>query len=346
MEPPPPPTQRRQLPHLPEDVVMLILSFLPVKSLMQFMCVCRSWNSLITSPKFAKLKYLRTPKYASIILTVDDTLDPDMTIIHAAPCSVPSLLSLPLSAVSEDSFIPIMDDYYVVGTCHGLVCLAGSVWESEGESWVKFWNPETRITSERSPSLHFNSDLTVALNYGFGYDCENDVYKIVALISDSEKARVKDFTMADSCWRDMGSLSFPALPIAGSITNENDGIYINGTLNWLALCNFSGENAWEEVTAVDQLVILSLDLGKETYNQFGLPVGLDELPKLKPVLGVLRDCLYLCHDYKTSHFVLWQMKEFGNAGSWTPLLNVSHQHLQIERVFEPEHHPIVPMCMS
>ncbi|MED6161252.1 hypothetical protein PIB30_058982 [Stylosanthes scabra] len=160
MEPPTPtPTQRQQLPHLPEDVVMLILSFLPLKSLMRFMCVCRSWKSLITSPMFAKLKYvpLRTPKDAGIILTIDDTTQcPDLTIIHAVPCSV------------------------FRSTCHGLVCLAGPVWESEdsrGQSWVKFWNPETRIASERSPSLHFNSDLTVALNYGFGYDRENDVYR-------------------------------------------------------------------------------------------------------------------------------------------------------------------------
>ncbi|MED6161253.1 hypothetical protein PIB30_058983 [Stylosanthes scabra] len=152
--------------------------------------------------------------------------------------------------------------------------------------------------------------------------------------------------MGDSCWRDRRS--FPALPIAGRSTNENDGIYINGTLNWLALRNFSGGNAWEEATAVDQLVIVSLDLGKEAYKQFGVPDGLDELPKVKPVLGVLRDCLYLCHDYKASHFVLWQMNEFGNAASWTQLWNVTYQHLQLYELSPLDElcHPLVPMCMS
>ncbi|MED6208185.1 hypothetical protein PIB30_042773 [Stylosanthes scabra] len=151
--------------------------------------------------------------------------------------------------------------------------------------------------------------------------------------------------MGDSSWRDMGI--FPTLPLSGLTSNENDGIYIAGTLNWLALRNFRGDNVWQEVTSVDQLVIVSLDLGEETYKQFGLPDGLDELPKLKPVLGVLRDCLYLCHDYKTPHFVLWQMNEFGNAASWTQLLNVTYQHLQLDRFYLDEgSHPLMPMCMS
>ncbi|KAL3586325.1 hypothetical protein D5086_013192 [Populus alba] len=43
---------------LPEDVVIEILSRLPVKNLLQFKCVCKSWYATITSPNFIS-KHLR-----------------------------------------------------------------------------------------------------------------------------------------------------------------------------------------------------------------------------------------------------------------------------------------------
>ncbi|MED6172054.1 hypothetical protein PIB30_046560 [Stylosanthes scabra] len=317
--------QKRKAPDLPESVIMLILSLLPLKTLMQFKCVCRSWNSLISSPFFVTLKYLTTPKHANIILTVKgedhDTLD------RAIPYSVPFLLNFPPSPVSEYSSVDIMDYHEVVGTCRGLVCIAGPLVITEDEIWVNFWNPATRIVSERSPRLHRGANMT--MDFGFGYDYKTEAYKVVALIAnwhaedDPKNARIKVFTMGDSCWRDMGI--FPALPIAGTPTHKNDGIYIMGTLNWLALRNFGDDNAWDVVAFVDQLVIGSLDLGKETYKQIGVPDGLDELSEHMPVLGVLRNCLYLCHDYKTSHFVFWQM----NLEMLHPGLNCSMLHISI-----------------
>ncbi|PON71384.1 F-box domain containing protein [Trema orientale] len=46
-----------KMPNLNEDVVVLILSKLPIKSLKRFNCVCKSWYSLISSPTFVAMHF-------------------------------------------------------------------------------------------------------------------------------------------------------------------------------------------------------------------------------------------------------------------------------------------------
>ncbi|MCI40987.1 F-box/kelch-repeat protein, partial [Trifolium medium] len=45
---------QQPLPFLPEELIIQILLRLPVRSLIEFKCVCKSWKTLISDPKFAK----------------------------------------------------------------------------------------------------------------------------------------------------------------------------------------------------------------------------------------------------------------------------------------------------
>ena len=49
---PQPPILRQKKSHLPDDIVLDILARLPVKSLLRFRCVRKSWYFRITSPNF------------------------------------------------------------------------------------------------------------------------------------------------------------------------------------------------------------------------------------------------------------------------------------------------------
>jgi hypothetical protein len=101
---------------------------------------------------------------------------------------------------------------------------------------------------------------------------------------------------------------------------------LNG-INWLAISDH--DHYWDF-----PLYIVSLDLGNETYTQLSLPSCFDQVHRVtrtKPNLGILKDRLCFSYDdVAKTHFVLWQMNEYGVENSWTQLLKLSYQALQID----------------
>ena len=123
------------------------------------------------------------------------------------------------------------------------------------------------------------------------------------------------------------------------------GVYLSGTLNWLAIYNSLHYN-FEDIT-VDQFVIVSLNLETETYNQYMLPRGFDEVPQETPTVGVLGGCLcFSCLYNKTDlNFVLWQMKKFGVEESWTQLFKINCE-TPIDEGFIVEYFQMVPLLLT
>ena len=328
-----------------------------MKPLVRLTCVCKSWNStIISDPNFARLHFHRSPKTYDnhLILTLQKQfpLAQDKRQIDVVSCTVRSFIQNPSSTVDARDGrcrYTLKSKYWVLDSCNGLVCLCGNFYDVDdnlAEYWFRVWNPVTRFRSKKSPCLRV--DLRVnqlgCAKFGFGYDGSSDTYKVVAVLCDRnamEDSRVKVYSLGDSFWRDIQS--FPAFPL----TVGNEGKFVNGTLNWLAIRNLSGSYAWNTVT-IDKLVIVSLDLGTEIYKQFSLPDGIDEVPRVEPTLGVLRGCMYLFHDSMNTHFVAWQMKEFGVENSWTQFVKVSYQHLHVEN--NPwsvtQFFALVPLCIS
>lgn len=135
--------------------------------------------------------------------------------------------------------------------------------------------------------------------------------------------------MGDNSWRSIQP--FPG--ITDPMQWTQDGVYLTGTLHWVACDELKGHH------------IVSLDLGKETYAHLSLPYPSAQVICSGQVLGVLRDCLCVSHDYELTHFVVWQMEEFGVEKSWTQLVKVSYQYLQNSGY--PEFYSwLIAVCMS
>ncbi|XP_027188925.2 F-box protein CPR1-like [Cicer arietinum] len=251
---------------------------------------------------------------------------------------------------------------HVVGSCNGLLCLYGYVSTFNYEEiFLYLWNPATKTLSSKIVFLHdeFNlrkcaRDDTPSLdtywNFWFGYDNSTDTYKIVAFCRKINDVRV--YNLGDDVWRNIQS--FPVVPFRNFATLSythlgiNDGAYVSGTVNWLAIRNVCPYNFDLDLVTIDQFVIISLDLSTETYNQFQPPHGFDEVTSVEPTLTILMDSLCFSHDFPGTHFIIWQMKEFGVEESWTQFLKITHQSLPIiESVMENIYATgFFPLCLS
>ncbi|KAG4399573.1 hypothetical protein AAZX31_08G254900 [Glycine max] len=333
-------------PVLPQELIVEILSWLPVKPLMRFRCVSKAWYSLIFHPSFIKLHLQRLPKNTHVLLTFDNY----ECVTCFTPCSIRRLLENPSSTVIDGCH---RFKYYnfVFGVCNGLVCLFDSSHKDGFEEYrIRIWNPATRIMSEDFPRLRLHSNDCKVVNYrraceytkfGFGYDDLSDTYKVVVILlyGKSQQREVRVRCLGDPCWRKI--LTCPAFPI---LKQQLCGQFVDDTVNWLALRRPGSDYQWETV-AINELVIFSYDLKKETYGYVLMPDGLSEVPVVEPCLGVLKGCLCLSHDQRRTHFVVWLTREFGVERSWTRLLNVSYEHFR-NHGCPPYYRFVTPLCMS
>ncbi|XP_058725761.1 F-box/kelch-repeat protein At3g23880-like [Vicia villosa] len=291
---------------LPDDLIIEILLRHPVRSLLQFKHVCKSWKTLISDSQFAKRHLHRLTMDPSII---------NLQIIFASEFGFGRIVSLPLKPLLEKPSEPIkaveigMEQYRfsILGECNGLVCLLDIT-----QGYVTLWNPSTRFKSKKSPSI---GKWRVA-NYGFGYDHVNDKYKVLLDVrphGNRNNHNVRLYTFGENSWTTIQN--FPCPPTGFTII----GKFVSGTLNWVV----------SRVGDYEQTTILSFDIVKETYSEILLPQNQkhDGRRDSEPKLGVLDNCLCLCFDINT-HLVLWLMKEYGVVESWTKLMMIPAEHLR------------------
>ncbi|XP_057418418.1 F-box/kelch-repeat protein At3g23880-like [Lotus japonicus] len=289
--------------YLPQELIVEVLSWLSVKDLIRFRCVCKSWNYLIISDAtFIKLHLRRSASRNPHLLLQNRNG-------KVVPFSISRLVENSLTTLPDDPLYALENDRLicqskVVGSCNRLICFHGYSISPE-EYWLCFRNPATRLITEKLGSFHPKGSI---INTNFGYDNSTNTFKVVVFEKDYSKERrlqTRVFTLGCNLWRDAQNLPTGVLYCRDQ--KPNDEVNLRGTLNWLA--------HQSKAIAVEQFVILSFDLGSEMFTQFPLPLGFDET--YPPFIGTLNDYMCLSHVWKKTHYVIWQMKEFGVEKSWT-----------------------------
>jgi len=210
--------------------------------------------------------------------------------------------------------------YRLIGSCNGLICLRGYSYIPKYPKFsLFFWNPAKRSFSEKLASFS-NEAPHPDFKFSFGYDNLSGKYKVVAFRPND----VRVFTLGYNVWTKIQC--FPTHPHIYSYYHmPTYGAYLNNSFNWFAIRNNVIANSydWKNIS-VQQFVIISLDLGKETYIQLLPPQDFDEVPYFAPIVCVLMECLCFTYCSKEYNFTIWQMREFRVEKSWTKLLKFSY----------------------
>ncbi|XVF38570.1 hypothetical protein REPUB_Repub20aG0113500 [Reevesia pubescens] len=325
--------EEAEIPALPQEIIVEILSRLPIKSLCQFRCVSKLWLSLISDPLLAKSHLKQTIKndyfysqrkrviisshnlysleYESI--GKDGSFDENLVALELdyplkdKPNGLTELLDS-----AKDGFVYCErseDDEFPVMVKLNLPCCVnprnwvdilgscnGLVCIAPDEDTLFLLNPSTRESKRipDPPSGFASNGLSV---YGFGFDFVNDDYKVVKLGCRT----VCVYSLRTDSWRKVGSFPFDD-------NAYESGVLLNGAIHWMAS---RGDGADYEC------VVTAFSLEEEVFSDMPAPDIVDT--SFEFVVGVLNGCLCVLHSRSQMHDDFWVMTKYGVSESWTKL---------------------------
>ncbi|KAI4354308.1 hypothetical protein L6164_003182 [Bauhinia variegata] len=289
--------------NLPEEIIEEILLRLPVKSLSRFRCVSKSFNAMISSPKFGDEHYE---------IAVRNPYDLSRHQIFV----MNSMFELNAEAFSEshfslDKFELINPDFTLVSsgfkTCissKGLICF--SINYVFGRPDIYLWNPMNANYEELYGRYDIDPDC-IYYPMGFGYDSSTDDHKIVIPFEPrgeevGDLVRFQVYSLTTLNWteiegrNELGPFTFPYL---------RSGIYLKGEIYWLGFGR-------------KKRMIMCFDVGDEEFYPIQPPVH--ECKQAKTMeMGVLGDCLSVCIGEEGNGVALWVMKDYYEERSWNKM---------------------------
>ncbi|XP_059661225.1 F-box/kelch-repeat protein At3g06240-like isoform X1 [Cornus florida] len=313
--------------YLPQETLVDIFTRLPIKTLLQIRCVCKTWYALINSPIF-----ITTHINRAIANTTTPLLllryhsgygrEEEHYSVHCDDETFDECLTLDCPI---DCYHLYQYYYYrIVGSCNGLICLSDDLFAMSVEEFTNviiLWNPAVR-KSVRLPMPRFTYDSHGLHGFvlAFGFDSRTNDYKVVRIVHLHDsfdfvvRPEVDVYELSTGVWRSSGSAAPPYYTNMGHWSH----VFVNGASHWVA---------FEPGVEQNRNLILSFDMGSEVFIEMILPDSVANVCKLNLSIALFGESLSLFH-YDDNIWstdkscCIWVMKEYGVEGSWTKLFTV------------------------
>jgi hypothetical protein len=149
---------------LPDELIVEIISWLPVKTLMKFKCVNKFLKTTISDPHFVQMQLNKSSRNLHVAQWRSDLLkDQDASFVTL---SIPDLLQKKITILHNRPLHRSLNCGEAVGSCNGLICFICYSYHYNSD-WLCFWNPATRTLSKRFNS--FTNPSHYRFKYSFGY---------------------------------------------------------------------------------------------------------------------------------------------------------------------------------
>ncbi|XP_059670660.1 putative F-box protein At1g32420 [Cornus florida] len=289
---------------LSEDLIIDVLTRLPVKSLVRFRCVCKNWYSLTINSSFIT-KHLHHSRNSAHLLVYHFNDSAEKYVLTL-------FLDETLASFSHLHYdldgLPCFSEPSILGTFNGILGL----WNHDR---ITLWNPATRVfRSLLMPNPNLPSYFNVYHSYfGFGLDLETNDYKVVSIRKywndknddPYDPNVVSVYNLCTNSWR-LFQDSSPSRFVHDSILSNT---YMNGLYYWLTL------------DESDQFyAVVSFDMGNEVFRYISGPPNLSRMEYGIRVMYFDSIALIYFETHKVEkHFDSWVMEE---EGCWTKQLSI------------------------
>ncbi|XP_059662875.1 F-box protein At3g07870 [Cornus florida] len=310
-------TRRNGMESLPRDIALDILSRLPITSVIQSRFVCRSWNMLSHDPHLVNLQFSETANNTPyLIFHSDYPIRNQLYFVDFTDQDDTHKMKEKVKKI-RIPFWSDMPEFYVVGSCNGLLCLLDSLYKDA----LHVYNPFTRDYKELPKSVKFQEQEAV---FGFGFHPVTGEYKVVKVvyyrhgncgslgarrfrIRDYSQSEVQIYSLGSNSWRSIGKAPY-------QFERRSSEALVNGRLHWVTrLGRYHGARG---------RIIVSFDIAEEQFLEVPRPEcgGLNRCNYRLTVLGGCLSAVVYCNYGKLE---IWVMKDYSVKESWIKEFNIA-----------------------
>ncbi|MFS8009284.1 putative F-box domain, leucine-rich repeat domain superfamily, F-box-like domain superfamily [Helianthus anomalus] len=247
--------------NLPSEIILNIMSRMPVKSLARFRCVSKLWCEYIDDQHLKIIRGQQYPEETAIMIARTNVSDHPLISLYAIESKKSMVLMKKIPSLEFKS-TKISSEYnvpYILGSCNGLVYLSLSVkgyW-----SWIvhtcdiRVVDPLRKEYYELPPMNHPLDQKGIAF-YGLGFDDSTNTFKMVffTIVNEREEACAMVHVFGTRSWQQISQISLN-LMIFTRPPNFPKAVFACGCLHWL-----DGYGK-----------IISLDMRTEEFGLIDLP---------------------------------------------------------------------------
>ncbi|XP_004292837.1 PREDICTED: F-box protein At3g07870-like [Fragaria vesca subsp. vesca] len=293
--------------HLPKDLLIEILSWLPAKTILTCKFVCKTWLLVISEPRFISLHHSRSA--AGILIQVwgsprNRNFARRLLFTQVDKCAGDSdNLVMEKMTFTTKNTAPV-NVFEVANSCNGFICLCGTQVSS-----MIVCNP---LLNEYITVLTTNNNKLGNLG-GLGWSSVTNEYKLLRTFyrapGERNTLEAEVYTIGSGVWRSIGKAPTDRVVLPFNA-------FLHGVLHFAP------------VYSTGSRLIHCFDFEREQFR--ALPPPSSDQLKLKfnigsVTLGVWETCLTYCvSDVDATKFELWTMKEYGVGESWTKALVIEN----------------------
>ncbi|KAI4385792.1 hypothetical protein MLD38_003786 [Melastoma candidum] len=290
---------------LPEQILGDILCRLPVRSLVRFRCVSRSWNSLLSSHAFIKAHLKRSSElHAYDLVKFNDSAKSRLVICGVSSNEIKSLGDCCLLDQK------IFQRFDLIDSCNGVLCLSTFQKDSPGNSSIILYNPSIREYKVLpQPSSGLSEFIGFGLDISTGYldDLKIINVKLTLGTYPNLSSKVEVYSARKNSWKQLGDV----FPMRQTMFLGKQVLFDK----YICWCPYARLRC-----QVFESNLLMYDLVRESFSEMVLP---STMPLEKKYVMLLDGFLsIIACKLRSRCYDVWTIKDFSIPESWTMLYTI------------------------